>query len=191
VKLSLHTTVDVLLTRKKGCCLGNQSIRSALTSCSRIRRMGRPRSYGTRKGAPVSGTAGVLSQRENAMSEATTAAVNAAGEGEQKLILASRVEDMPVFNTDGDRIGHIDDLSINRREGKIVWAIMSFGGFLGIGKRFHPLPWSVLDYDPEQGGYVMPLDKAALEGAPHYDAEELRDLGGARYADATAMLGSY
>ncbi|MGX7927765.1 PRC-barrel domain-containing protein [Tsuneonella sp. HG094] len=110
---------------------------------------------------------------------------------EHQLILASRVEDTPVFNNNGERIGHIDDLSIDRQEGTVVWAIMSFGGFLGIGKRFHPLPWTVLDYDPKRGGYVVPLDKAVLEGAPHYDAEELRALGGPGYAAFTEAMGSY
>jgi hypothetical protein len=94
------------------------------------------------------------------------------------LILASRVTDTPVFNKTGERIGHIDDLSINRISGQVIYAIMSFGGFLGIGEKFHPLPWSILDYDPEQGGYVVPLDKAALEAAPTYDRYELAELGG-------------
>jgi hypothetical protein len=94
------------------------------------------------------------------------------------LILGSRVMGTPVFNKAGERIGHIDDLSINRISGQVTYAIMSFGGFLGIGERFHPLPWSILDYDPQQGGYVVPLDKAALEAAPSYDRHELAELGG-------------
>lgn len=95
-----------------------------------------------------------------------------------KLILSSRVNGTPVFNETGERIGHVDDLSIERVSGNVVYAIMSFGGFLGIGEKFHPLPWSLLDYDPERGGYVVQLDKAALEAAPHYDRQELRELGG-------------
>ena len=89
---------------------------------------------------------------------------------DHRYILASRVEHTLVFNKAGERIGHIDDLSIERRTGQVVYAIMSFGGFLGIGKHFHPLPWSILDYDPERGGYVVPFDKAVLEAAPYYDA---------------------
>jgi len=87
-------------------------------------------------------------------------------ETSHRLILGSRVDGTPVFNKAGDRIGHVDDLSIERVSGKVVYAIMSFGGFLGIGERFHPIPWSLLDYDREQGGYIVPLDRAALEGAP-------------------------
>ena len=97
---------------------------------------------------------------------------------ETRLILASRVEHTPVFNRAGERIGHIADLSIDRVTGEVVYAIMSFGGFLGIGRRFHPLPWSLLTYAPLEGGYVVQLDKQALADAPHYDVDELRELGG-------------
>lgn len=102
------------------------------------------------------------------------------GSEDHKLILASRVEHTPVFNRAGERIGHIDDLSIDRSGGNVIYAIMSFGGFLGIGKQFHPLPWSVLEYDPQRGGFVVPLDQAVLESAPSYEAAELVELGGAR-----------
>jgi len=95
-----------------------------------------------------------------------------------RLILSSRVEGTPVFSPTGERIGHIDDLSIDRVTGQVVYAILSFGGFLGIGERFHPLPWSLLKYDPAEAGYVVPLDKAQLEDAPHYDRSELAELGG-------------
>jgi hypothetical protein len=64
--------------------------------------------------------------------------------------------------------------------GRAIYAIISFGGFLGIGERFHPVPWSLLGYTVERGGFVVPLDKSALETAPHYDATEIRELGGLR-----------
>lgn len=110
---------------------------------------------------------------------------------DHKLILASRVEHTPVSNQDGERIGHIADLSIDRQDGQVIYAIMSFGGFLGLGKRFHPLPWSMLHYEPSQGGFVVLLDREALENAPHYDAEELRDLGGPDSEPFLTKLGKY
>ena len=103
-------------------------------------------------------------------------------EAEHPLILASRVEKTPVFDRAGNRMGHIDDLSIQKASGQVIYAIMSFGGFLGIGEKFHPVPWSLLDYVAGYGGYVVPLDRSALEKAPRYDAAELRELGGAREA---------
>ncbi|QGN55725.1 PRC-barrel domain-containing protein [Novosphingobium sp. Gsoil 351] len=98
-----------------------------------------------------------------------------------KLILASRIEEAPVYNKAGERIGHIADLSIDRVSGEVAFAIMSFGGFLGIGRRFHPLPWSLLHFDVERDGYVVPVERQALVDAPHYDADELRALGGPSY----------
>lgn len=94
------------------------------------------------------------------------------------LILVSRVKGTPVFNSLGERIGHVDDLSVEKISGRVVYAIISFGGFLGIGEKFHPLPWSLLDYDLERSGFVVPLDQFVLENAPNYDPEELRALGG-------------
>jgi hypothetical protein len=112
-------------------------------------------------------------------------------EGEHRLILASRVEDTPVYNRSGERIGHIADLSIDRVSGQVIYAIMSFGGFLGLGKQYHPLPWAMLEYDPDQGGYIVALDRQALESAPSYDVEELRQFGGDSHAVDHALLYEY
>ena len=79
------------------------------------------------------------------------------------LITTDRVTGTPVFNLDGERIGHVDNLSIDKVSGHVRYALLSFGGFLGIGERFHPLPWAVLTYDPGQGGFVAPLDKTQLQ----------------------------
>lgn len=114
------------------------------------------------------------------------------GRTDHSLILASRVSGTPVFDSTGKRIGHIDDLSIERVSGEVIYAILSFGGFLGIGEKYHPLPWSLLDYDSERGGYVVALDKAALEAAPYYDLLELGELGGpAREAYGERIFGYY
>jgi hypothetical protein len=110
---------------------------------------------------------------------------------EHKLILASRVLKTRVLNKAGEHIGDIKDLSIDRVTGETKYAIMSFGGFLGIGQRFHPLPWQMLDFDPQQDGYVVSLDKAALADAPHYDADELANLGGARHQFYSDQISGY
>ena len=68
------------------------------------------------------------------------------------LILSSRVIGTPVFDKSGTRLGHIDELSLEKKSGKAIYAIMSFGGFLGIGEKFHPVPWMLLDYDLDLGG---------------------------------------
>ena len=88
------------------------------------------------------------------------------------LISASKVTGTEVYNTQGDHLGEINDVMLDKRSGKIGYAVMSFGGFLGIGERYHPLPWATLKYDTRQGGYVVGLTKEQLEGAPTYAANE-------------------
>lgn len=113
------------------------------------------------------------------------------GTHEHKLIRASRVEHVPVFNDRGDRIGHIDDLSIDRVTGQVIYAIMSFGGFLGIGKRFHPLPWNALHYDPGMDGYIVNLDRDQMNAAPHYSSEELAELTGPAHREHKSSIYRY
>jgi sporulation protein YlmC with PRC-barrel domain len=89
------------------------------------------------------------------------------------LIAADKVSGTPVYNAAGESLGEIYDVMVDKVSGKIAYAVMSFGGFLGIGEQYHPIPWSLLKYDTRQGGYIVNLDKQQLEGAPVYseDAE--------------------
>ena len=84
------------------------------------------------------------------------------------IISSDKVEGTTVYNTAGKKLGSIDDLMIDKRSGQICYAVLEFGGFLGMGADRYPMPWKVLKYSPEQGGYVVPLDKDALENAPKY-----------------------
>jgi sporulation protein YlmC with PRC-barrel domain len=95
-----------------------------------------------------------------------------------KLIASSRVEGTNVYNRQGESLGEIHDLMIDKKSGHVAYAIMSFGGFLGMGESYHPLPWSVLDYSESQGGYVVDIDKDRLKGAPYYSADETPDWTG-------------
>ena len=88
------------------------------------------------------------------------------------LISSDKVEGTAVYNRAGEKLGSIHTLMIDKTSGKVAYAVMSFGGFLGIGDRYHPLPWSVLDYETSQGGYVVDLDRSKLEGAPTYGTSE-------------------
>ncbi|MGE0045581.1 MAG: PRC-barrel domain-containing protein, partial [Hyphomonadaceae bacterium] len=90
----------------------------------------------------------------------------------------TRVTGSAVYTADGDRIGHVEDLSIEKLSGRVRYALMSFGGFLGIGDKLHPLPWDVLRYDTGRDGYVVPLSKAQLNDAPSYTPAELQAFGG-------------
>ena len=61
---------------------------------------------------------------------------------------------------------------VNKRSGQVEYAVMSFGGFLGMGESYHPLPWKALTYDTRQGGYVVDTEKNKLQTAPSYRAGE-------------------
>jgi sporulation protein YlmC with PRC-barrel domain len=88
------------------------------------------------------------------------------------LIAASKVEGTAVYNRQGESLGSIYDVMIDKRSGDVAYAVMSFGGFLGIGQRYHPLPWNMLDYDERQSGYVVDLNKEMLEKAPSYAQDQ-------------------
>jgi hypothetical protein len=85
------------------------------------------------------------------------------------LIGSYKVEGTSVYNPQGEDLGHIERVMIDKRGGQVVYAVMSFGGFLGMGKKYHPLPWNLLKYDTTKDGYVVNLDKRTLEGAPTID----------------------
>ncbi len=87
------------------------------------------------------------------------------------VISSDKVEGTNVYNAAGDKLGSIDDLMIDKHSGQIRYAVMEFGGFLGMGTDRYPLPWSMLKYDVSKEGYVVPLDKAKLEGAPKYSSD--------------------
>jgi sporulation protein YlmC with PRC-barrel domain len=84
------------------------------------------------------------------------------------LIPANKVAGTEVYNTAGDHLGEIQDVILDKSSGKVAYAIMSFGGFLGLNEKYHPLPWDVLTYDTDKGGYRVDLTKDQLENAPNY-----------------------
>ena len=86
------------------------------------------------------------------------------------LIAANQVNGTSVYNRQRESLGSIYDVMIDKTSGEAQYAIMSFGGFLGMGESYHPLPWKALTYDTAQGGYVVNLTKQQLEGAPYYGA---------------------
>lgn len=88
------------------------------------------------------------------------------------LIASNKVEGTAVYNRQGDRLGSIYNFMVDKMSGNAQYAVLSFGGFLGVGQDYYPLPWSMLTYDIDQGGYVVDLDKSVLEAAPRFGAGE-------------------
>jgi len=88
------------------------------------------------------------------------------------LIGSDRVEGTPVYRPDGDRIGQVERLMLEKISGKVAYAVMSFGGFLGIGHHHYPIPWSMLHYSKELEGYEVNLSEEQLTQAPKLHPEE-------------------
>ena len=78
-------------------------------------------------------------------------------------------------------MGEVYNFMVDKRSGKVEYAVMSFGGFLGLGQSYHPLPWRVLTYDTGKGGYVVDLDKDRLRSAPSYSGSEAPDWSDPSY----------
>ena len=98
--------------------------------------------------------------------------------GHTDAIPASRVIGTAVYNSSGERIGTIEDIMLEKTSNSIMFAVVGFGGFLGIGEKYHAVPWAVLDYEKERGGYVVPFTREQLEKAPASSIDALTGQDG-------------
>ncbi|MBA3042534.1 MAG: PRC-barrel domain-containing protein [Alphaproteobacteria bacterium] len=96
------------------------------------------------------------------------------------LIASDKVDGTAVYGADGERIGSIKRIILEKRGGRVAYAVLSFGGFLGIGDDYYPLPWEKLTYDESLDGYRIDLTREQIEGAPRLaddDGNWYRDNG--------------
>ena len=93
--------------------------------------------------------------------------------GHTTAILASKVKGTAVYNDSGDKIGTVEDVVLDKTSNQIMFAALGFGGVMGIGEKYYPVPWSMLNYSEDKGGYVVPLSKDGIEKAPAYDLKDL------------------
>jgi hypothetical protein len=84
------------------------------------------------------------------------------------LIGSDKVEGTTVYGPDGQSVGEIDRVMIDKITGKVAYAVMSFGGFMGIGEDYYPVPWATLKYDTSLGGYKTNITREQLDRAPKY-----------------------
>ncbi|AXQ93613.1 PRC-barrel domain-containing protein [Cereibacter azotoformans] len=99
------------------------------------------------------------------------------------MVSSADVNGTAVYSPNGEHLGHIDHLMIDKESGVIAYAIMGFGGFLGMAEDHHPIPWKKLNYDPSLGGFVTDITREQLEGAPARDENwrDDRNWGAATY----------
>ncbi len=103
--------------------------------------------------------------------------------GHTAAIRARKVHGTDVIDRSGKRIGEIEDLVLDKLSSHIMFAVVSFAGFLGIGEKYHPIPWSSLKYDKAKDSYVVDFTKEQLESAPAASIKELVGDDGQAYRD--------
>jgi hypothetical protein len=86
------------------------------------------------------------------------------------LIGSDKVEGTAVYDSQGEKLGSVYNFMVDKRSGHVAYAVMSFGGWLGMGESYHPLPWSALTYDTALGGYRVSVSKDRLRNAPSHQA---------------------
>jgi PRC-barrel domain protein len=96
------------------------------------------------------------------------------------LIASDKVEGTAVYRSNGERVGTIENVMIDKRSGRVAYAVLSFGGFLGIGEDHYPLPWPLLTYNEQLGGYEVNISESQLKGAPKYSARSDWDWANAQ-----------
>lgn len=97
---------------------------------------------------------------------------NVAHDETERLIASNKVEGTAVYNRSGEKIGSIHNFMVEKISGKVEYAVLTAGGGLLGSARYYPLPWDVLTYSTERGGYVVDFEPGRLEGAPSYQGDE-------------------
>ncbi len=98
--------------------------------------------------------------------------------GHTQAILAKKVIGTNVENMKGEKLGTIEDVVLDKSSNNVMFAVLSFGGFLGMAEKYHPVPWPMLDYAKDRDAYVVDVTRAQLEAAPADSMEALtRDDG--------------
>lgn len=96
---------------------------------------------------------------------------------EGDLVTATGVTNQDVYNADGDKVGWLDEIVLEKRTGEVAYVVLAVGGFLGIGERYHRLPWNRLTYDEAKGGYNIDITGDQLREAPHFSRDEVKARG--------------
>lgn len=98
--------------------------------------------------------------------------------GHTSAIRAKKVIGTEIKDTSGSTIGKVEDIMLDKQTNNIMYAVVGFGGFLGMGEKYHPIPWGQLNYKESEGAYVVPYTKEQLKAAPADSLDALtRDDG--------------
>jgi sporulation protein YlmC with PRC-barrel domain len=99
------------------------------------------------------------------------------------LMSEGTLRDDKVINSRGEDLGKIEDFMIDPRAGRVAYAILSFGGFMGLGNKLFAVPWNAMDLDTDRHAFVLDIDKDRLRDAPGFDKNNWPDLMTADWRD--------
>lgn len=105
-----------------------------------------------------------------------------------RVLSASSINGDGVVNAQGEDLGEIKDLMINLSTGSISYAVLSFGGFMGMGDKLFAVPWSSLELKPEEKKFMLNIPKERLENAPGFDKDDWPDFADPTY---TSTIDAY
>ncbi len=99
-----------------------------------------------------------------------------AAAGRRRVVHASDLIGMRVRNSAGQNLGNVEDIMIDMGRGCVAYAVLSFGGFLGLGDKLFAIPWPALSLDPKEGGFILNVDRQMLKRAPGFDKRDWPDM---------------
>lgn len=85
-----------------------------------------------------------------------------------RLIASNLVDGTLVYSHNGDHLGTIRNFMVDKKTGQTDYAVLQFGGFLGLGSDYYPIPWHKLNYDPVRSAYVVDITRQEIENAPRH-----------------------
>ena len=118
----------------------------------------------------TSGLAGGTPRREGARVAGDTPSGERSAPGPE-VMAAGSLEGETVLNLAGDTLGEIEEIMLDVRSGRIAYAVLAVGGFLGIGEKYFAVPWRALTLDADRKCFVLDVDKDRLENAPGFDRD--------------------
>lgn len=114
-------------------------------------------------------------QESERQREVGTSAAQEANKEMQQMSRATKIIGRDVKNTKGENLGDIKDLVVDPQSGRVVYAVVSFGGVLGMGSKLFAIPMSVLRWSADKDDYILDMDKETLKKAPGFDKKHWPD----------------
>ena len=105
--------------------------------------------------------------------------------GHTKAISARKVIGTNVKDPAGKKLGEVEDVMLDKESNNIMFAVVGFGGFLGVAEKYHPIPWSALEFDQDENAYVVNFTKEQLQAAPAASLDELTRGDGQQFRERT------